>query len=75
MKNREFMYNSTNSCTIVDKFSRFSLGYLEREEWTLPSEARFEGHQTLKDREKPYHATNQTIHCGFVSGPDGFPSM
>ncbi|KAL8550322.1 hypothetical protein ACS0TY_008952 [Phlomoides rotata] len=56
------------------KFSRFSLGYLEREEWTLPSEARFGGHQTLKDREKSYHATNQTIHCGFVSGPDGFPS-
>lgn len=56
------------------KFTRLSLGYVEKEERILPSEARFGGHQTLKDREKSYHATNQTIHCGFVSGPDGFPS-
>ncbi|KAH6763134.1 transmembrane protein [Perilla frutescens var. hirtella] len=56
------------------KFTRFSLRYVEREEGILPSEARFGGHQTLKDREKSYHATNQTITCGFVSGPDGFPS-
>ncbi|KAI3452833.1 hypothetical protein Pfo_009496 [Paulownia fortunei] len=59
------------------KFTHFSLGYVEREERTLLNEtieARFGGHQTLKDREKSYQATNQTIHCGFVSGPDGFPS-
>ncbi|KAL2233557.1 UNVERIFIED_CONTAM: hypothetical protein Sindi_1535700 [Sesamum indicum] len=60
-----------------NKFARFSLGYVEREERTLlneATEARFGGHQTFEDRENSYHATNQTIHCGFVSGPDGFPS-
>ncbi|PIN24084.1 hypothetical protein CDL12_03205 [Handroanthus impetiginosus] len=59
------------------KFTHFSLGYVEREERALRNEAieaQFGGHQTLKDREKSYHATNQTIHCGFVRGPEGFPS-
>ncbi|KAK6133722.1 hypothetical protein DH2020_032433 [Rehmannia glutinosa] len=59
------------------KFAHFSLGYVVREERTLLNEtieARFGGHQTLKDREKAYHATNQTIHCGFVRGSDVFPS-
>lgn len=48
--------------------------YVEREQGVVPSEARFGGHQTPKDREQSFHATNQTINCGFVSGPDGFPS-
>ncbi|KAG6407881.1 hypothetical protein SASPL_130881 [Salvia splendens] len=56
------------------KLARFSLRYLEREQGILPSEARFGGHQTFMDREKSFHATNQTIRCGFVRGPDGFPS-
>ncbi|KAL6543695.1 hypothetical protein OROGR_010192 [Orobanche gracilis] len=52
-------------------FTYFSSKYVERDERTLLNEtidAQFGGHQTLKDREKSYHATNQTIHCGFLSG-------
>ncbi|CAA0833076.1 Protein of unknown function (DUF616 [Striga hermonthica] len=52
------------------KFAHFSLGYVKREEWAHPNETtevRFGGHQTLEDREKSYHATDQTIHCGFVN--------
>ncbi|GFP87363.1 hypothetical protein PHJA_000880000 [Phtheirospermum japonicum] len=55
------------------KFTRFSLGYVEREDRAHLNEtieARFGGHQSLKDRENAYLATNQTIHCGFVSGSD-----
>ncbi|KAL7110200.1 hypothetical protein ACP275_05G010100 [Erythranthe tilingii] len=56
------------------KFARFSLGFVEKDESTLlneTNEARFGGHQSLKDREKSYNATNKTIHCGFVKFPDG----
>lgn len=59
-----------------NKFAHFSLGYVEREERLSQNdafEAHFGGHQTLEEREKSYHARTQTIHCGFVSGPDGFP--
>lgn len=57
------------------KFTHFSLGYVEKEMALNETvEARFGGHQTLKDREKTYYATNQTIHCGFVSSPDGSQS-
>ncbi|KAL3636260.1 hypothetical protein CASFOL_020807 [Castilleja foliolosa] len=55
------------------KFTRFSLGYVEREDRARLNEtieSRFGGHQSLQDRENSYHATNQTIHCGFVSGSD-----
>uniref|UniRef100_A0A1J3JB04 TOD1/MUCI70 glycosyltransferase-like domain-containing protein n=1 Tax=Noccaea caerulescens TaxID=107243 RepID=A0A1J3JB04_NOCCA len=50
-------------------FKRFSLGFVERETYSKP---RFGGHQTLKERERSYSARNQTIHCGFVKGSDGF---
>lgn len=56
--------------------TRFQLGYIDREENPLghdPSEPRFGGHQTLEERESSFYARNQTIHCGFVRGPDGFP--
>ncbi|KAK4479791.1 hypothetical protein RD792_015327 [Penstemon davidsonii] len=59
------------------KFTDFSLDYVERDDKTHLNGsivARFGGHQTLREREQSYHATNQTIHCGFVSGPDGFPT-
>ncbi|ESQ33036.1 hypothetical protein EUTSA_v10004185mg [Eutrema salsugineum] len=46
-------------------FNRFSLGFVETETYNNP---RFGGHQTLKERERSYSATNQTIHCGFVKG-------
>ncbi|CAK9183751.1 unnamed protein product [Ilex paraguariensis] len=58
-------------------FAQFSLGYVEREEknsLSHPLVPRFGGHQTLEEREKSFHARNQTIHCGFVKGPIGFPS-
>lgn len=53
------------------------MGYVEREEKTSqndPSDPRFGGHQTLEERERSFYASNQTIHCGFVKGPEGFPS-
>ncbi|KAK4479802.1 hypothetical protein RD792_015339, partial [Penstemon davidsonii] len=59
------------------KFTDFSLDYVEGDDRTHLSGsivARFGGHQSLREREQSYHATNQTIHCGFVSGPDGFPT-
>ncbi|KAE9454505.1 hypothetical protein C3L33_13578, partial [Rhododendron williamsianum] len=33
-------------------------------------EPQFGGHQTLEEREKSFYARNQTIHCGFVEGPE-----
>ncbi|KAK2991388.1 hypothetical protein RJ640_007852, partial [Escallonia rubra] len=52
----------------------FLLRYVEKEEKSDPYELRFGGHQTLEERENSFHARNQTIHCGFVKGPEGFPS-
>nr|XP_019710141.1 uncharacterized protein LOC105056565 isoform X3 [Elaeis guineensis] len=59
------------------KFVQFSLTYITKEE--IPDEnnifkPQFGGHQTLKQRENSYYARNQTLHCGFVKGPEGFPS-
>lgn len=57
--------------------TQFSLGYVEREEKNLNGDAfepLFGGHQSLKEREMSFYARNQTIHCGFVKGPKGFPS-
>lgn len=58
-------------------FTQFSLRYITKEEIPHGSnvfEPRFGGHQTLKQRENSYYARNQTLHCGFVKGPKGFPS-
>lgn len=57
-------------------FTEISLRYVNREEKfdNNQFEPRFGGHQTLEEREKSFYATNQTIHCGFVKGPDGFQS-
>lgn len=52
-------------------FVNFSLQYVQTEDIITP---RFGGHQTLKEREQSFHATNQTIHCGFIKGPEGYPS-
>ena len=56
--------------------SQFSLDYIEREETSSGNafEPRFGGHQTLIEREKSFHANNQTLHCGFVKMPLGYPS-
>ncbi|XP_059655865.1 probable hexosyltransferase MUCI70 [Cornus florida] len=59
------------------KFKRFSIGYIEREEKISdndPFVPRFGGHQTLEERETSFNARNQTIHCGFIKGPEGYPS-
>ncbi|GJW70328.1 pentatricopeptide repeat-containing protein [Tanacetum coccineum] len=58
-------------------FVKFSLNYIAREDISsleLPITPRFGGHQTLEERERSFHAANQTIHCGFVEGSEGSPS-
>ncbi|PIA47254.1 hypothetical protein AQUCO_01400143v1 [Aquilegia coerulea] len=57
-----------------EEVSRFSLQYTDveerpsgLEEWKL----RFAGHQSLEEREKSFHARDQTINCGFIRGPKG----
>ncbi|MBA0612651.1 hypothetical protein Godav_013231 [Gossypium davidsonii] len=59
------------------KFARFSLQYKQMEEkpegedqW----EPRFAGHQSLQEREESFLARDQKINCGFVKGPQGYPS-
>ncbi|XP_056686995.1 probable hexosyltransferase MUCI70 isoform X2 [Spinacia oleracea] len=58
-------------------FTRFELDYVEKEEESLttsPYELKFAGHQTLEARERSFHAINQSLHCGFVKGPNGMGS-
>ncbi|XP_038983189.1 uncharacterized protein LOC103720215 [Phoenix dactylifera] len=58
-------------------FTQFLLRYITKEEIPRGNnvfEPRFGGHQTLKQRENSYYARSQTLHCGFVKGPEGFPS-
>lgn len=58
-------------------FTWFSLDYVDHEEKTSKIdlfEPRFGGHPTLEERENSFHAKNQTVHCGFVKGPLGYPS-
>lgn len=58
-------------------FTQFSIEYIDREEKDSLKknfEPRFGGHQTLEEREQSFHAKNQTLHCGFVKGPPGYPS-
>lgn len=58
-------------------FTQFSLNYIDKEEKVYDSflyEPRFGGHQTLEERESSYYARNQTLHCGFVKAPEGYPS-
>ena len=55
-------------------FTHFALEYVEKEDKSLiksPNELKFGGHQSLEEREKSFYARNQTLHCGFVKGPDG----
>lgn len=58
-------------------FTWFSLEYVDHEEKTSNNdlfEPRFGGYQTLEERENSFYAKNQTINCGFVKGPPGYPS-
>ncbi|GAB4844823.1 hypothetical protein Ancab_038211 [Ancistrocladus abbreviatus] len=59
------------------KFSRFSLQYTAIEEEPAGVEQwqpRFAGHQSLREREESFIAHDQKINCGFVKGPQGYPS-
>ncbi|KAK2408404.1 putative hexosyltransferase MUCI70 [Trifolium repens] len=58
-------------------FTQFSLDYIDHEEKTSENDLykpRFGGHPTLAERENSFHVKNQTIHCGFVKGPSGYPT-
>ncbi|CAL0300652.1 unnamed protein product [Lupinus luteus] len=59
------------------KFARFNLQYTDIQEKPLGEEQwvpRFAGHQSLEDRENSFFARDQKINCGFVKGPEGFPT-
>ncbi|KAI0495459.1 hypothetical protein KFK09_021760 [Dendrobium nobile] len=58
-------------------FTKFSLDYvLQEQHYSNNSmlQPKFGGHQTLEERENSYYARNETLHCGFVKGPEGYPS-
>lgn len=58
-------------------FTQFELDYVGKEEESLttsPYKVKFAGHQTLEERERSFHAINQSLHCGFVKGLDGMGS-
>ncbi|KAI4314170.1 hypothetical protein L6164_027105 [Bauhinia variegata] len=56
-------------------FTQFLLQYIDQEEKTkISSKPRFGGHQSLKERERSFYASNQTLRCGFVKGPAGSSS-
>ncbi|KAK8704142.1 hypothetical protein V6N13_047774 [Hibiscus sabdariffa] len=72
------LINSTHLVEPVEsrKFARFSLQYTqmekpEGEEQWIP---KFAGHQSLQEREESFLARDKKINCGFVKGPQGYPS-
>ncbi|XP_022718235.1 uncharacterized protein LOC111276727 [Durio zibethinus] len=73
------LFNSTHLVEPLEsrKFARFSLQYTQMEEkpegeeqWT----PKFAGHQSLQEREESFLAHDQKINCGFVKGPQEYPS-
>lgn len=74
------IHNST--VTLVEppenrKFAKFSLKYTELEENINKLESwkpQFAGHQSLEQREQSFLANDQTLNCGFVKSPKGYPS-
>ncbi|KAL4274133.1 hypothetical protein GQ457_13G023050 [Hibiscus cannabinus] len=72
------LINSTHLVEPVEsrKFARFSLQYTQmekpdgEEQW-IP---KFAGHQSLQEREESFLARDKKINCGFVKGPQGYPS-
>ncbi|TVU28508.1 hypothetical protein EJB05_20027, partial [Eragrostis curvula] len=60
-----------------NNFTQLYLSYILKEE-VLPGNGIFEplfgGHQSLQEREQTFHAQNQTLHCGFIRGPEDYPS-
>ncbi|KAH1096668.1 hypothetical protein J1N35_013589 [Gossypium stocksii] len=73
------LMNSTHLVEPVEsrKFARFSLQYKQMEEKPEGEDQwvpRFAGHQSLQEREESFLARDQKINCGFVKGPQGYPS-
>lgn len=74
------IHNST--VTLVEppenrKFAKFSLKYTELEEninKLEPWKPKFAGRQSLEQREQSFVANDQTLNCGFVKSPKGYPS-
>ncbi|KAE8683389.1 leucine-rich repeat receptor-like tyrosine-protein kinase [Hibiscus syriacus] len=71
------LINSTHLVEPVEsrKFARFSLQYTQMEkpkgeQW----KPKFVGHQSLQEREESFLARDKKINCGFVKGPQGYPS-
>lgn len=60
-----------------NNFTQFLLKYILSEGHLIGNglfEPLFAGHQSLQEREETYYAKNQSLHCGFVEGPEGYPS-
>ncbi|XWS24832.1 hypothetical protein CRYUN_Cryun27aG0018800 [Craigia yunnanensis] len=72
------LINSTHLVEPLEsrKFARFSLQYTQMEEKAEGEQwiPRFAGHQSLQEREESFLAHDQKINCGFVKGPQGYPS-
>ncbi|EOY17187.1 Alkaline ceramidase TOD1/Probable hexosyltransferase MUCI70 - like 7 [Theobroma cacao] len=73
------LLNSTHLVEPLEsrKFARFSLQYKQMEENSEGEEQwvpTFAGHQSLQEREESFLAHDQKINCGFVKGPQGYPS-
>ncbi|PPD92619.1 hypothetical protein GOBAR_DD10437 [Gossypium barbadense] len=73
------LMNSTHLVEPVEsrKFARFSLQYKQMEEKPEGEDQwvpRFAGHQSLQERGESFLARDQKINCGFVKGPQGYPS-
>ncbi|XP_020192249.2 probable hexosyltransferase MUCI70 [Aegilops tauschii subsp. strangulata] len=75
----EFLPSVDNLVEPADynNFTQFLLKYILTEGHLIGNgifEPLFAGHQSLQEREETYYAKNQSLHCGFVEGPEGYPS-
>ncbi|CAM6106043.1 unnamed protein product [Calypogeia fissa] len=61
--------------TDMSIYERFPLNYIQNEqkpEGASDWRPKFAGHQSLMQREESFLARNQSLHCGFVEGPEGY---
>ncbi|KAI4981960.1 hypothetical protein ZWY2020_022452 [Hordeum vulgare] len=75
----EFLPSVDNLVEPADynNFTQFLLKYILNEGHLNGNgvfEPLFAGHQSLQEREETYYAKNQSLHCGFIEGPEGYPS-
>lgn len=68
-------FTESVDCLAEPRDLMVSLQYIDQEEqssgWIEP---KFGRHPTLEERKQSSFAKNQTLHCGFVKGPPGYPS-